>query len=65
MKPKYTAGSAKTRRGKMFLQDRAPKIIENEKNALIVKGGKTSELVSKALLELYQLKKPLAKNMKR
>lgn len=58
-------GFAKTRRGKMFLQDRAPKVIENDKNTLIVKGGKTSELVSKALIELYQLKKPLAQNMKR
>lgn len=65
MKPRHTAGFAKTRRGKMFLQSRAPKIVENDKNTLIVKGGKTSETVTKALIELYQLKKPLAKNMKR
>uniref|UniRef100_A0A914D153 Ribosome production factor 2 homolog n=1 Tax=Acrobeloides nanus TaxID=290746 RepID=A0A914D153_9BILA len=56
---------AKTRRGKKFLENRAPKIIENDKQAIIVKGGKTSETVTNVLKELYQLKKPLATHLKR
>jgi len=55
----------KTRRGKKFLEDRAPKIIENDKTALIVRGGKTNETITSALGELYALKKPLAQQLKR
>lgn len=56
---------AQTRRGKKFLENRASKIVENDKQAIIVKGGKTSELVTNVLMELYQLKKPLANYLKR
>uniref|UniRef100_A0A183E2E1 Ribosome production factor 2 homolog n=1 Tax=Gongylonema pulchrum TaxID=637853 RepID=A0A183E2E1_9BILA len=56
---------AKTRRGKRFLESRQPKIVENDKNAVIVKGGKTNQTVSSALADLYALKKPLALHLKR
>lgn len=56
---------AKTRRGKRFLENRQPKVIENDKTAIIVKGGKTSQTVTDALADLYALKKPLAMRMKR
>lgn len=65
MRQKAGINAAKTRRGRLFLQNRAPKVIENDKNALLVKGGKTSEIISKVLTEIYLLKKPLAMNMKR
>ncbi|MCP9264262.1 Ribosome production factor 2-like [Dirofilaria immitis] len=55
----------KTRRGKRFLENRQPKIIENDKTAIIVKGGKTNQTVTDALADLYALKKPLAMRMKR
>ncbi|VDD94751.1 unnamed protein product [Enterobius vermicularis] len=55
----------KTRRGKRHLEERAPKVIENDKTALIIKGGKTSELVSNVLADIYALKKPFAQQLKR
>jgi ribosome production factor 2 len=55
----------KTRRGKSFLDDRAPKIVENDKAALIIRGNKSSEVVIQALNELYMLKKPLANRLMR
>jgi ribosome production factor 2 len=55
---------AKTRRGKKFLQNRAPKITENDKTALLLKGGKTNEILTKFLADIYQLKKPLAEKLK-
>jgi ribosome production factor 2 len=55
----------KTRRGKKFLENRGSKIVENDKVALIVKGGKTTEIVSEVLTALYVLKKPLAEQLKR
>lgn len=54
-----------TRRGKKFLLERASKIIENDKQALIIRGGKTNELIINVLSELYALKKPLAHHLKR
>ncbi|VDM95323.1 unnamed protein product [Thelazia callipaeda] len=51
---------AKTRRGKRFLEERQPKVVENEKKALLIRGGKTSKTVSDALADLYALKKPTA-----
>ncbi|KAL4649074.1 hypothetical protein GN956_G7027 [Arapaima gigas] len=50
----------KTRRSKRFLQTRDPKLTENMKTALIMKGGNTSETVTKALKNIYALKKPNA-----
>ncbi|XP_060760997.1 ribosome production factor 2 homolog [Neoarius graeffei] len=50
----------KTRRSKRFLQNREPKLTENSKNTMIMKGGNTSETVTHALKDLYLLKKPNA-----
>ncbi len=60
-----TLKRAKTQRGKRFLEQRQSKVVENDKQALIARGGKCSELVSKALSDLYALKKPLAQQLKR
>ncbi|XP_056620576.1 ribosome production factor 2 homolog [Triplophysa dalaica] len=48
----------KTKRSKRFLESRAPKLIENFKNGMIIKGGNTSETVTQALKDVYALKKP-------
>ncbi|KAL3080328.1 hypothetical protein niasHS_012433 [Heterodera schachtii] len=55
----------KTRRGKKFLEDRAPKLVENDKVTLFVKGKKCSVMLNKILGEFYQLKKPLANRLQR
>ncbi|XP_043074657.1 ribosome production factor 2 homolog [Puntigrus tetrazona] len=56
---------AKTRRSKRFLQSREPKLIEGQKNSMIIKGGNASETVSQALKDVYALKKPNAVLYKR
>lgn len=56
---------AKTRRGRRFLDNREPKVVENDKMALIIKGGRTTEVVSSVLADIYALKKPLAQQLKR
>ncbi|XP_073432105.1 ribosome production factor 2 homolog [Dendrobates tinctorius] len=48
----------KTRRSKRFLQHREPKLTENDKNAMLVKGGNASMIVTQALKDLHSLKKP-------
>jgi len=48
----------KTRRTKAALLEREPKIIENTKTCMFIKGGNTSDVVGSALKELYLLKKP-------
>jgi len=48
----------KTKRGKRFLEERDPKVHENIKKAMFVKGGKTSNTVTTALKQFYMLKKP-------
>ncbi|XP_036405935.1 ribosome production factor 2 homolog [Megalops cyprinoides] len=50
----------KTKRSKRFLQGREPKLIENVKTAMLIKGGNTSETVTQALKDIYALKKPSA-----
>lgn len=55
----------KTRRGKKFLEDRAPKLVENDKMTFIARGGKCSETLNKILQELYMLKKPLVTRLQR
>ncbi|XP_048842544.1 ribosome production factor 2 homolog isoform X2 [Brienomyrus brachyistius] len=50
----------KTKRSKRFLQSREPKLTENTKNAMIIKGGNTSLTVTNALKDIYSLKKPNA-----
>lgn len=47
------------------MENRQPKVVENDKTAIIVKGGKTNQTVTDALADLYALKKPLAMRMKR
>uniref|UniRef100_A0A3B3WU08 Ribosome production factor 2 homolog n=1 Tax=Poecilia mexicana TaxID=48701 RepID=A0A3B3WU08_9TELE len=50
----------KTKRSKRFLESRAPKLIEDVKNTMIMKGGNTSQTVTTALKDIYSLKKPNA-----
>ncbi|CAL1585258.1 unnamed protein product [Knipowitschia caucasica] len=50
----------KTKRSKRFLESRAPRLSEDLKNAMIMKGGNTSETVTQALKDMYSLKKPNA-----
>ncbi|KAI6178503.1 Ribosome production factor 2-like protein [Aphelenchoides besseyi] len=54
---------AKTRRGKKHLENRIPKVIENDKTALLLKGGKTNEKLTKFLQDIYLLKNPLAQKL--
>ena len=42
----------KTQKGKRFLEKREPKIFENTKSAIFVKGGNTSITVTQAMKEL-------------
>ncbi len=45
----------KTKRGKRFLQNRESKVIENTKQALFVKGGRTNEIITKSLKEFVKI----------
>lgn len=47
-----------TRRGKRVLLNREPKVVENVKQSLFIKGKNTSEVARECLKDLYQLKKP-------
>lgn len=55
---------AKTRRGKKFLENRVPKNIENDKTAILFKGGKTNQNLIQFLMDIYQMKKPFAEKLK-
>jgi hypothetical protein len=48
----------KNRRSKRWLEERAPKVHENVKRALLIRGGRTNETVMKALKDLNAIKKP-------
>lgn len=48
----------KTQRGKRFLQKREGKLEENTKSVMLIRGGKTSEMVTQALKDIHVLKKP-------
>ncbi|XP_077343236.1 ribosome production factor 2 homolog [Lithobates pipiens] len=48
----------KTRRAKRFLEQRGPKLNENDKSAMLIKGGNASNTVTQALKDLHALKKP-------
>ncbi|KXN69051.1 ribosome production factor 2 [Conidiobolus coronatus NRRL 28638] len=52
----------KNARSKRFLENRDPKVVENVKTCIFVKGSTTSQVVNNALSDLYQLKKPDAVN---
>lgn len=47
-----------THKGKKFITDREPKLIENKKQAVFLQGRKGSEILHSCLKDLYQLKKP-------
>ncbi|KAL7746482.1 rRNA-binding ribosome biosynthesis protein rpf2 [Sorochytrium milnesiophthora] len=53
---------AKNARSKRFLDNRAAKIVENSKTALMLRGSTSSAIINSALSDLYSLKKPLAIN---
>ncbi|TWW68357.1 Ribosome production factor 2 -like protein [Takifugu flavidus] len=42
----------KTKRSKRFLESRAPKLVEDGKSAMIMKGGNTSQLISNVLKDI-------------
>ncbi|XP_075872489.1 ribosome production factor 2 homolog [Nelusetta ayraudi] len=50
----------KTKRSKRFLESRAPKLVEDVKTAMIMKGGNTSLTITRALKDIFALKKPNA-----
>jgi len=50
----------KTRKGKKILQDREPKVTEDAKTALIIRGASTSNDMTTLLRELHLLRSPLA-----
>ena len=47
----------KNQRVKRALDDRAPKLIENEKTAMFIRGGRTSETVTQVLKDLVSIYK--------
>ncbi|CAH8634899.1 unnamed protein product [Schistosoma margrebowiei] len=55
----------KTHKGKRVLERRAPKLVENDKCTLVIKGGHTSDVVNTFLNDLCALKKPLVYRLKR
>lgn len=50
-----------THRAKRALQAREPKLVENAKNTLFIKGRKTSVIVANCMKDLYDIKKPHGK----
>eukprot|EP00455_Lapot_gusevi_P051794 TRINITY_DN7807_c0_g1_i3.p1 TRINITY_DN7807_c0_g1~~TRINITY_DN7807_c0_g1_i3.p1 ORF type:complete len:351 (-),score=80.01 TRINITY_DN7807_c0_g1_i3:8-1060(-) len=48
----------KNQKAKRALERRAPKLVENVKKSLVLKGTKTSEVVTLALKDLHIMKKP-------
>lgn len=46
----------KTHRGKQFLDERTPKLVENAKKTMFVKGTKTSEIVTRAMTDFVSQK---------
>ncbi|PVV05378.1 hypothetical protein BB560_000105 [Smittium megazygosporum] len=53
-----TVLKAKNARSKRALEKREPKVIENPKTVMLVRGSKTSNIVQQALRDLCALKKP-------
>jgi len=50
----------KSKKTKRFLENRAPKAIENTKSTVLVRGKKCSHMVQRCFKDLHQLKKPLS-----
>nr|XP_060609157.1 ribosome production factor 2 homolog isoform X1 [Anolis sagrei ordinatus] len=55
----------KTKRAKRFLEKREPKVTENTKNAMLIKGGNANTTITEVLKDIYSLKKPFAVLYKR
>lgn len=55
----------KNQRVKRALAAKAPKLVENVKKSLILKGSKASDVVQKVLKDVYAMKKPDAKMFQR
>ncbi|CCD72829.1 Ribosome production factor 2 homolog [Caenorhabditis elegans] len=53
----------KTKKGKRVLVNRASKTVENDKKALFCRGAKTNEIISHAMMDLFDMKKPLTTKM--
>lgn len=51
----------KTHRAKRVLSEKAPKVIENVKKSLIIRGQKTSPTILSVLKDLHKLKDPYSK----
>ncbi|XP_028413519.1 ribosome production factor 2 homolog [Dendronephthya gigantea] len=56
---------AKTHKGRRLLDAKEPKLVENSKTTMFIRGGRTSETVTQALKDLYVLRKPHAVIFKR
>ena len=56
---------AKTKRGARILKSREPLLVENDKKVLIIKGGRTSQVINNALKDITSLTKPLCKTYSR
>lgn len=54
-----------SQRHRRYLDARAPKVHENPKKAMFLKGGNSSEIVTTMLKEMYMLKKPNALLLKK
>ncbi|KRX86894.1 Ribosome production factor 2 -like protein [Trichinella pseudospiralis] len=55
----------KTQAGKRYLANRAPKLVENNKKTIFIRGPHTKKITEECLNNLYQLKKPDAVCLKR
>ncbi|KAG5325534.1 RPF2 factor, partial [Pseudoatta argentina] len=53
-----------THKGKKAILKKEPKLIENAKEALCLKGNRTSQIVTDIMKDLYDLKKPNVQMMK-
>lgn len=49
---RYLSRQAKTARGHRFLQEREPKVVENTKSAMFIRGTTTSQVVNDAMADL-------------
>lgn len=48
----------KTKKAKRFLEKREPKLTENIKNTMLIKGGNANATVTQVLRDVYALRKP-------
>lgn len=55
----------KNRKAKKAMQVREPKLVENPKNALMIRGQQTSGVINTLLTDLYMIKSPFSKHFSR